>query len=68
FFGPPVLPKSITDTLHATLQEALHDSSVSASLAAAGLEAAPMSASAFAQRCSAERHEMAAILNQLELA
>lgn len=67
FFGPPALPEAIATALHATLQDALHDGSVSAALAAAGLEAAPMAAPAFAQRCRAERREMAAVIDRLEL-
>ncbi|CCN17916.1 tripartite tricarboxylate transporter substrate binding protein [Bordetella bronchiseptica] len=67
FFGPPGLPPSITAALHGALQQALRDHGVSAGLAAAGLEAAPMGAAEFARRCETERREMAAVLDQLDL-
>ncbi|WP_256856726.1 tripartite tricarboxylate transporter substrate binding protein [Variovorax sp. KK3] len=67
FFGPPALPEPVRGTLHAALQEALHDAATAAALAASGLDVRPMSVADFAQRCTAERREMAAVLKQLEL-
>lgn len=67
FFGPPGLPEPMRTTLHAALQEALRDPATSTALAASGLDVRPMSVAEFTQRCAAERHEMAAVLRQLEL-